>query len=205
MNETFYRCDCTSGYKGFNCEITDFEHSTILTTSEMKDNLINLIQLDHSNKWIMIYPATRDGFEASTFHSKCDNKPNTLVIIRSTSGNVFGGYTEQSWSSSSGYKTDPNAFIFSLINKQNKPLKMKCSKCESAIYCHNYYGHGPTFGGDLHDLHISDVSNTNKDSYSNLGASYSHPDYAYGSNEAKSFLAGSNKFQISDLEVFSKQ
>jgi len=167
----------------------------------MKDNLINLIQLDHSNKWIMIYQATRDGFASSTFHSKCDNKPNTLVIIRSTSGNVFGGYTEQSWSGDSGYTTDPNAFIFSLINKQNKPLKMKCSKCEKALYCHRSYG--PIFGGG-HNLYISNNSNTNNDSHSNLGNSYSFPDYAYGSEEAKSFLAGSYKFQVSEIEVYSK-
>jgi len=201
MNETSHRCHCTSGYNGFNCDRKDFEHSTILTTSEMKDNLINLIQLDHSNKWIMIYQATRDGFEASTFHSKCDNKPNTLVIIRSTSGNVFGGYTEQSWSGSYEYKTDPNAFIFSLINKQNKPLKMKCSSCQYAIDCHSSYG--PRFGGGA-DFYISDNSNTNTISYSNLDHSYSHPDYAYESEEAKSFLAGSYDFQVSEIEVYTK-
>ena len=200
MNETSHRCHCTNGYNGLNCERKDFEHSNILTTSEMKDNLINLIQFNNSNTWTLIYQATRDGFAASTFHSKCDNKPNTLSVIRSSNGNVFGGYTEESWSGIR-YKIDLSAFIFSLINKQNKPLKMKCPECQNTIYCH--IGYGPTFGGG-HDFHISDNSNTNTNSYSNLGHSYSHPDYAAGSNEAKSFLAGSNNFQVSEIEVYTK-
>ena len=39
---------------------------------------------------------------------------------------------------------DPNAFLFSLINKDNKPLKMKCIKPDLAIRCSNYIG--PNFG-----------------------------------------------------------
>ena len=203
LNETSNRCHCTNGYNGLNCEKKDFEHSNILTTSEMKDNLINLIQFNHSNTWTLIYQATRDGFAASTFHSKCDNKPNTLSVIRSSNGNVFGGYTEQSWSGSHQVKTDLSAFIFSLINKQNKPLKMKCSQCQYAIVGNNHYG--PIYGGDGgHDFYISDNSNTNTNSYSSLGHSYSHPDYAAGSNEAKSFLVGSNNFQVSEIEVYTK-
>jgi len=46
----------------------------------------------------LIYSASRDGFEADQFHSKCDKNPNTFIIIQSTNGNLFGGYTEQSWS-----------------------------------------------------------------------------------------------------------
>jgi hypothetical protein len=37
-----------------------------------------------SQKLNLIYRASRDGFEASQFHAKCDNKPNTLIIIKST-------------------------------------------------------------------------------------------------------------------------
>jgi hypothetical protein len=43
----------------------------------------------------LIYRASQDGFEANDFHSKCDQKPNTLMIIKSEHGNIFGGYTEQ--------------------------------------------------------------------------------------------------------------
>jgi len=87
------------------------------------------------------------------------------------------------------------------MNKLNTPIKMKWSQ-GSGITCHTSYG--PTFGGG-HDLHIDDKSNTNTSSYSDLGYSYSHPDYAFGSNEVTSFLAGSYNFQVLEIEVFTKQ
>jgi len=94
-----------------------------------------------NQRWALIYRASTDGFSTAAFHSKCDNNPNTLIIIKSTNGNVFGGYTEQTWSGS-GYKNDPNTFIFSFINKQNRPLMMKSHSY--GIYSRNDYG--PTFG-----------------------------------------------------------
>jgi BTB/POZ domain-containing protein KCTD9 len=123
-----------------------------------------------------------------------------LIIIKSTNDNVFGGYTEQTWNHTSGYKADPNSFIFSLINKLNKPIKIKCSQGNS-IYCSSDYG--PSFG--MNDLHIFDKSNININSFSNLGHSYTHPDFVYGSNEARSFLAGSYNYQVSEIEVYTKE
>ena len=58
-----------------------------------------------------------------------------------------------------------------------------------------------TFGGG-HDLYISDDCNTNN-SYSDLGHSYESPNgYAYGSNEARNYLAGSFNFTVNEIEVF---
>ena len=39
----------------------------------------------------LIYRASRDGFGADEFHSKCDGKRDTLSIIQTTNGYVFGG------------------------------------------------------------------------------------------------------------------
>ena len=43
------------------------------------------------------------------------------------------------WDCSDKYKSDPNAFIFSLTNKDNSPLKMKVDPNEHqwAILCHS--------------------------------------------------------------------
>jgi hypothetical protein len=124
----------------------------------------------------------------------------TLIIIKSTNGNVFGGYTEQKWNYTGSWKADPNSFLFSLINKLNRQLKIKWLK-NYGIYCNSNYG--PIFGVGI-DLCIADKSNTNITSYSNLGYSYTHPDYEYKSDEAKSFLAGSYNFQVSEMEVYKK-
>jgi hypothetical protein len=164
------------------------------------ENLFKLCEFPLNQKWSLIYRASQDGFEAENFHSKCDNKPNTLVIIKSINGNVFGGYTEQSWLSTNNWKDDPNSFIFSLVNQDYIPLKMKWSK-GFGIYCNK--NNGPAFGFGT-DLKIANRSNINTYSYSYLGSSYVHPIYDKGSDKAKSFLAGSYNFQVSEIEVYIK-
>jgi hypothetical protein len=42
-------------------------------------------------------------------------------------------------------------------------------------------------------------------SRSNLGFTYSHPQYEYGTNEAQTFLAGSYQFQLDEIEVYQKE
>jgi hypothetical protein len=77
---------------------------------------------------------------------------NTLTILKAKhSKYVFGGggFTTVKWDKSNRYKSDPNAFIFSLTNKDNNPLKMKvipdfqhyAIRCEPA--------NGPTFYGGI--------------------------------------------------------
>ncbi len=121
--------------------------------------LIVLCEFPIDQEWTLIYRASRDGFEASQFHSKCDRKPNTLVIIKSEHGNVFGGYTEQDWTPNDKImKSDFNSFIFSLINKKSKPIKLKSSNPQKAIWSNSVLG--PVFGcGPGILIHENSVSN----------------------------------------------
>ena len=49
--------------------------------------------------WKLIYKASENEYSAKSFHKCCDNvKGPTLVIIKSSEGYIFGGYTTQSWS-----------------------------------------------------------------------------------------------------------
>ena len=54
------------------------------------------------------------------------------------------------------------------------------------------------------DIRVADNGNVNTDSVSVLGDAYKHPSYMFGSKEAYSFLAGSDKFQIEEIEVYQK-
>ena len=46
----------------------------------------------------LLYRASRDGFAAECFHSRCDNNGPTVTIVKSGKY-IFGGFTEQSWTS----------------------------------------------------------------------------------------------------------
>ena len=98
---------------------------------------------------IKLYQATVDGGDVSKFHSRCDNIPNTLVLIKSAGNRRFGGFTTAKWSShtSGEYKEDPNAFLFSL-DKQKIYSHKNNGK---AIYACSLYG--PLFGN--YEIYIS--------------------------------------------------
>ena len=49
-------------------------------------------------KWRLLYRASEHGYTAGSFHECCDNKEPTLIVIKSSGGWIFGGYTTQSWS-----------------------------------------------------------------------------------------------------------
>ena len=49
-----------------------------------------------SDDYVLLYRATRNGWNASNFHYCCDRKGPTVTVIKS--GNyIFGGYTEEQW------------------------------------------------------------------------------------------------------------
>ncbi len=61
-------------------KILDRIDSVILTDLDQFKDLMTLCELPIDQKWILIYRASQDGFEASSFHAKCDDQPNTFII-----------------------------------------------------------------------------------------------------------------------------
>ena len=162
--------------------------------------LMRLCEFSLEDKWTLIYRASEDGFGAEDFHSKCDGICNTLTLFKPNgSSNIFGGFTSVSWDSRNNFKEDVNAFIFSLVNTDNNPIKMKVSDPDCAICCDSSYG--PTFGCDII---IAANSNTNEKSFTDLGSCYTHPQYEKGTDEIYCFLAGSHAFKVSNIEVYAR-
>lgn len=90
----------------------------------------------------LLYRLSRDGIEYKTFHDLCDNKGNTLLIVKLSDGHILGGFTTQNWDNSRRWKDDKNSFVFSLT----KNLKsMKNNELNETIFCENY-DRGPCFG-----------------------------------------------------------
>ncbi|KAJ5078891.1 hypothetical protein M0811_04614 [Anaeramoeba ignava] len=126
------------------------------------------------------YSAKRDGFDCDKWHSICDNKGKTLVIIKTKDNFIFGGFTQIGWTNDKskwreedrnndyGYIPDSNSFIFSLRNDKGDR-------------------NSENFGGGDIELY-SDLQSGD----SNFGESYNLPNgIKKGTNEARSYLAGS--------------
>ena len=107
------------------------------------DEVISKIQdkLMKGAKFNLLYKAFTDGDKASIFHQKCDNHPITLVLVETTEGVRFGGFTKKSWEGKHLKKTDNDAFVFSIDTGKCYDVK----KNEPAIGCYPKFG--PVFFG----------------------------------------------------------
>ena len=121
--------------------------SDIFNSLDEIDFIIARLKCDRKlqNKKItmkLLFKATRDGQNCSKFHCKCDNKVQQLVFIKTTKGEIFGGYTEKGFRSRNGSIVDNNAFVFSFSTKMIYNAKYN----EEVIFDHSSYG--PYFNGN---------------------------------------------------------
>ena len=77
-------------------EKKEFEESVILTNEEHRRVLKTWLPI--KSEWRLLFRASRDGFAALAFHSKCDERGPTVTVVKS-GGNIFGGFTGNSWTS----------------------------------------------------------------------------------------------------------
>lgn len=171
--------------KVFEEEITlspaaELLNSTIIQTKAQLDEFLPLCNLKSPSELKLIYQASKHGFSSAQFHSRCDHTWSTLTLVKSSDGFVFGGYTEAEWTSDQrlGYKTDSNAFLFTLVDNSPRKLPVKGRGYETyAIFTHPM--NGPTFGDAFEnsiyidyadfDLFLSDAANSNRLSYTKIG------------------------------------
>jgi len=153
-------------------------------------------ELSFSSKNIGMTPlfvASEDGDAASDFHSACNGKGPTVLVVESTNGNVFGAYSDISWTSSSGaYAASSNTFLFRLRPNMQR-YNVKTDQTAYAIYQDS--NRGPSYGRG-HDLHISTNALSTTNSYTKGGHTYIFPSYPnYELND------GTKNFQVKDYVV----
>jgi len=171
--------------------------SVIMNENEF--DLIHLAIKSRLNKEVKelkkLYQATIDGDGPINFHSRCDNIPNTLVIIKSAGNRRFGGFVSIPWSSSNGeWKDDSNAFLFSLDKR-----KIYSYKKDGKAVC-NHKNYGPRFGLG-HAIYIGPNCIQEKQLYTY--ESYSSSSYNFnGDNNALSEDGKSSHIYASEYEVF---
>jgi hypothetical protein len=167
--------------------------------SEILSDFPSIFDKFRFKKWNLLYRGTRDGFGSGAFHTRCDGHANTLTIILTTKGYVFGGFSPISWDSSNAYKADmtKESFLFSLISPRSKePQKFPLLNTSYALYCST--GHGPTFGNG-HDIYVANGANSNTSSYTSLGSGYVNSTGI----TAQQVFTGEYNFQVKEIEVFS--
>ncbi len=159
-----------------------------------KEEAISLALITKSLNGSLIYRASKDGFTALDFHSKCDYKSNTITIIKNNLNFIFGGYMAANRSSNSWIE-DKNAFVFSL--RKNGISYSKVFPIKNPKYAiDGSGGYGPIFG---QDISILDESNVQKGSYTHLGNQYNYEEL----EDPKNYLSGNWKnWLVTEIEVY---
>jgi hypothetical protein len=166
-----------------------FDQCSLLTSSQS-----NELRKLYPGTWRILYQYSVDIKSAQAFHVACDNKGQTLTLIKSANNYLFGGFTATPWASTDLYALDDHASIFTLTNPAGTPpTKYNVVQANAhAIYRHSTYG--PTFGGG-HDICIT----FNGSNYTNFPFSYLD-----STGRGNSTFTGARDYSYSDFVVFSK-
>ncbi|KAK8810429.1 hypothetical protein WA158_007004 [Blastocystis sp. Blastoise] len=184
--------------------------SSLLLTNYYSQKLLEWTGMD--KQWKLVYSGRFDGYKSKEFHRRCDNKGETILIVKCYSNKIpciFGGYSQVGWKSTEDKDWtsiyDKNAFLFTLQNPHHiVPSQYKNNQKYDALrYNRNW---GPCFNCGIC---ISDDCNSN--SYSHIMFDDQDPVYEqhpiYKSSlyidlepkQSKSF------FKVEDIEVFIRQ
>jgi hypothetical protein len=179
-----------------------------------QDGFINRKNIDLLRKWTntpklnveLVFRASRDGFKAMEFHSKCENISPSIVIAKTEYGKIIGGYTGLEWKVATKeheIKGDPSSFIFSFDLKERYLPK-------DPKYCISHsINSGPIFGCSysknygpmlstsyLPDFEIINECNVKKCEHFEIGNNYNY------SGTKEEFFGNDGPFKIEDYELY---
>ena len=145
------------------------------------------IMLTAGVKFNIIYRASEHGDKAKIFHQKCDNHQMTLVLVETTKGRRFGGFTTKTWDGNCVKKIDNDAFVFSL----DKHKIYDVHKNEFAIG--GYPKFGPVFFGCQIRIY---------DEFFKKGGTTCHRALNYKTKEDYELNSGEQTYIVKEIEVY---
>ena len=154
------------------------------------DDVVSKIQdiLAKGVKFNLVYKAFDLDDRAQTFHEKCDNLKNSLILIETSKDIRFGGFTTKSWKGNCIKKFDKNAFVFTIGT--NKIFNV--FPHQPAIGCYPRYG--PVFFGCQIRIFDEFFKNGGTTCYKGLN---------YNTNFDFELNNGEQRFLVKDIEVYS--
>ena len=170
-----------------------FKSSSILTNETDFDFLLNKLSKYNPTSYKIIYKSSIDGDNVKTFHSNCDGEENTLIIIETTKGLKFGGFTSVGFDNTGYELRDDNAFLFSIDRQKVYDI----IPGNNAIYCNRKFG--PIFcskpDSTAYSIFIPDNYLKNK-------STTTKKCYCYKMEENFELNNGTKEFLVKELEVF---
>ncbi len=190
-------------------------NSSIIMKENERERL-GLVQISKAKTGDLIYRATRDGFSAENFHRQCASRDNILIIIKTNTDHIFGGYISIRLNEIPARKTgeDPKAYVFSLRRggvSETHLMKIKRPKLAITFNTYDFLAFGSADNLALDnefpvnfDIFLARHPNINGTNHCNIGRSYEMPDgFEKYSIHARGFLAGCySDWLANEIEVY---
>ena len=169
--------------------------STILTTAHQS----TMDTMLPGTAKTLLYRASRDGFTASAFHTKCDGIAKIWVVMKSDGNYIATAYSSVAFNSSNGY-IPAIADTCWLNNLQSPSGVVSTSRFTNSSFPDNsiggFVGSGPVFGTG-YDLIIVDKFNA-------ANGSSSSPSTYNNSGFTSTILFGvASNFKITEMEIYA--
>ena len=165
---------------------TNKEYSLIINEIKRQNEKLEKRRL----KLELVYKSSRDGHTSKDFHYYCDNKEQTVSIIKTKENNIFGGFLNIAWKDKGGYAYDKKSFLFSF----NKNKIFKNNNSSAANFNKD---EGPWFANAINIFdNFEDSNKHNTHSISTYKNSWN------GFTEDYELNNGYEYFDIQEIEVF---
>ena len=154
------------------------------------DDVVSKIQLKlmAGAKFMLLYRASTDGDKAKIFHQKCDKHKMTLVLVETTKGVRFGGFTMKTWDGNCAKKIDNEAFVFSFDKR----------KCYDIVKDEHAIGAYPKFGPVFFGCQIRIY-----DDFFTKGGTTCNRGLNYKTKEDYELNNGEQKYIVKEIEVYN--
>ena len=137
---------------------------------------------------VLAYDAQRDGWTASAFHARCDNRGPALVVATSAGGARFGGFNPVGFASREDYRDSNSAFLLRWTPGEPETAEAERLRKVGSPAIFDFGAQGPCFGADGLKIALG-VAPSMGSSYAGVGGTMDlGPAHAAGSTAARSRL-----------------
>ena len=188
VNQSITASTISSSLTSGSNRIVGIEKNIIKNPSELEEITVKIQRIlrKRNIRYKLLYKASVDGDISSKFHEKCDNIPNTLVLIKASLDKRFGGFTTQTWDGDDINKNDDNCFIFSI----DKGKIYDINEGQEAINCNP----------DLGPIFINQIKLLDK--FFIQGGSTNKKGKTFSTLEDFEITGGVEKFAVKEVEVY---
>ncbi|RGB36241.1 hypothetical protein C1646_758366 [Rhizophagus diaphanus] len=158
--------------------IINKKHFAIFSSWIEKKNQFHYTEKNIPYNFNLIYRVSMDDNTVNTvaaFHTKCDNKGATIVIVKITnSEQIVGGYNPLYCNSRNAWESTYDSLLFSFTDKNNLQSAKVSYSNGNQYSIRNYPSVSPAFGGSIdlffkNDVYSNSIKNGSASSYPAIG------------------------------------